>query len=518
MEFLIAASIAGAGWFASRSSGRAAPPTDAEVGRPESYPFAATPARSGDLLKEQQRASQRRWEASRSASSGIIAAADRPFFRSERTQGTNPAVSQRRMELHTGSLGPGSTSGVWKHKQESGPLFSPQAQPVMSGGSSGNSVSYDPDRQKTALTRVQNNSLPFQQVRVGPGVGIGADVPAADGFHSQYRVLPQDPFAYKHNELQGRTTAGGSLVAAREVDPKVATKGVPRFYAMDRRPLEKGRAAATAPMQHETYGRGNYPGHHVNAGEYFGHAGASGPNVQSGGWVRRKDDDRPGHAVTNVTGERAGIYAHPSYDDSKFQSQQREIFTEYTGTLTGNARRPQSQNTYATQPTNRDVTLSAYVSGAKSYVDAGEGRTSDAPMTTLKETLHDQSNGPAAAVSSVRAASVQCTDRQLLKASKRGSYVANTYVTPPERTDAFARANGASAHQCSGIGKVAVKVRVNESRQLTHGASQSMYSNQALPGDNTTLARNKLPEPNARADFGIARAALQGNELAIDIN
>jgi hypothetical protein len=516
MELLVAAAISGTGWFVSRSSGRVSDST--VIDRPESYPFAAKPQTSGDLLKDQQRVSDQRWNDAQT--SETIVAANRPFFRSEKTQGTNPAQSQRRMELATGTLGPDSVSSTWKHKNEAPARFAPQPQPVMSGGSSGNSVMYDKDRQRGVMTHVQNNSLPFEKVYVGPGVGVGANVPAADGFHPQYRVLPVDPFAHKHNTLGGRTNGGASLVNAREADPSFYSKGVPRFYDMDRRPLEQSRAAVNGPSQREQFTRGAFPGCHVVGDEYFGTAGVSSQNVQAGGSSRSKNDDRPGNPLTNIAGQRAGIgaYTGAEYDGARFDSQRRESEQQSSGgMITGNARRPQAPNSFVTHATNRDLSLSAYTSGAKLFVAAGESRPGDMPQTTLKESLHDQSNGRAAAVSSVRAASVQCTNKQLLKSAKRAGYVANSYVTAPERTDAFRRANGASAHSCGG-GAVGVRVRVNESRQMTHAASQSMYNNQALPGENTVLNRNKLPVQNTHTDFGIAREVLRGNDLAININ
>jgi len=48
------------------------------------------------------------------------------------------------------------------------------------------------DRSAELITNVQNNQAPFPKQNVGRGLGVGADVPAAGGFHQDYRILTQN--------------------------------------------------------------------------------------------------------------------------------------------------------------------------------------------------------------------------------------------------------------------------------------------------------------------------------------
>ena len=48
------------------------------------------------------------------------------------------------------------------------------------------------DRSAELITNVMNNQAPFPKQNVGRGLGVGADVPAAGGFHTDYRILTQN--------------------------------------------------------------------------------------------------------------------------------------------------------------------------------------------------------------------------------------------------------------------------------------------------------------------------------------
>ena len=515
MEAVIIGLILGLGYTVSRQgTQRAGKVESVAVDRPESYPFVgATP--SNELKKEHEKASEERWLASRNPrSSGIVDPRTYPFFTSMKTQHTSDDIKQRRMELFTGKL----DEATWKHKQESGPMFEPTPQMLSSSGTSGNGPNYEAMRKVSAVSGIQNNVLPFQQIQVGRGVGVDPSAPASDGFHSMYRVMPVDHSAYKRNTYESRPNHGTAINSAREVDPKYYSKGVSRFYSMERRPLEKGRAVATAQAHRP---KTVVPGCHVDTEEYFGIAGASGHNVPAGDSSRDKSDDRHGFPLTNVTGDRHGIgaYTVTEFDSAKMITQQREN-TQTHGTLTGDRHAQTSSQTFVTAPTKRDlVRRHDHVGGAGHFVPTGAAQPFDAPQPTIREQLHDQTNGFAAAAPVIKGARIQCTNRQLLKQSKRGTQVVNTYVTAPERTGEYRRARMGddllAEDRCVNI---AVKEDRKLSRAVSHAQSSVMYMNQAPPGVSSIGNRSRLPEENRFQDYTIARDNVKGNDLHIKIN
>lgn len=515
MEVAIVGLIAGLGYLASKNSvqNRRAKDAVVTVNRPETYPFAGL-TNSEEVKKEQDKESEKRWLASMNPrDSGIVDPRTYPFFSSMKKQHTNDDMKQRKMELFTGQ----QNDSVWKHKKESEARFEPTPQQVSSSGSSGNAPTYDQMRKASAVSGIQNSVLPFQQIQVGRGVGVDPNAPASDGFHSMYRVMPVDASSYKRNTYEARANHGTALNSAREVDPKFYSKGVSRFYTMDRRPLEKGRAAATGPSHRS---KTVVPGCHVDTEEYFGIAGASGQNVQGGAWDRDRSDKRPGLPLTNATGDRHGIggYAVAEYDNAKMISQQREN-TRTHGNLTGGRVAQQTAHTYVHAPTNRALAARDQQGGAGHFVPAGAVQPSDLPQPTIREQLHDQSNGFAAAAPIIHGARVQCTDKQLLKESKRGSRVVNTYVNHAERTNDYRRAKlGDDLLLENRCVPMAVKADANVNRSMGHAQSGVMYTNQAGPGESSIANRFRLPEENRFQDYAIARDNLRSNDLHISIN
>lgn len=524
MELLIASSIGVLGWVLSKP-GAGVPMAslsgiqNASGAQPVKSNTSSAPApTSTTLLKAHDAVAGKRWEAARDPASNIVGR-QVPYFSSFRKQHTNDTMKQRRMEIYSGNLGYGnSESGTWQHKSEASPLFDPTPQPVTSSGSSGNGVTFDPSRYITSMTGIQNNALPFQQKRVGPGIGVGADVAATDGFHSKYRVLPPD-LGYKRNVLEGRVVPGGNAVAAREVDPKFFSKGVPRMWTMDRRPLEKGRAATTAQaIRPETNVKGQAQCH-VDTQEYFGPAGTHGHVVQDGQWSRYKGDDRPGHPLTNATGASSGVgaFVRSEFDRSRFDAQQRETFASPAGgAMKGDQYRHVSPQTYLDVPTMRSLQNTGYGGIAGHYVASNTTQPLDTPQPTLREQLHDQTNGMSAAAPIVKGATIQCTNRQLLKEAKRGSQVVNGYIAHPERSEAFRRTHAKDDRLIDrSQARIAVKTDLNASRVTSHAAASALYMNQADPGKSSTGNRNKLAEVNKFQDFNIAKIVMQGNELHV---
>jgi len=118
--------------------------------------------------------------------------------------------NQRRMEMFTG------TEDTWNHKCETTSIFKPAELKVAvnSGGSARSAdMLYDPNEltDRNVFGTKMNNVLPFEQTRVGPGVGVDINVPSSDGLHSQFRVLPtNDINAYRTNQLPTPLAASGA--------------------------------------------------------------------------------------------------------------------------------------------------------------------------------------------------------------------------------------------------------------------------------------------------------------------
>lgn len=529
MELLIAGGIAAAGWaLSSRGVESRKPPPKIAVAQQQSHiadPAAPstqekeTHLTSQDLVKQYNDAAKIRWQAAQVPErTGVIA----PFFSSVRKQHTNDALKQRRMEIFTGN------DPTWKSKRESEAIFQPTPQNITSSGTAGNAPTYDTTRQSASVSGIQNNVLPFNQIRVGPGVGVDPTVPAADGFHSMYRVMPVDATGHRTNTLEGRIVPGAATVTAREIDPRLTMKNPPRFWTIQRRPLAKGRAAVTARTHRPKMAR--YEDRlandcstacHVVGEQYFGVAGFSGHNVAPGETDRHKNDLRPGLPLTNLKGgDGPGAFTVASYDKAKFVSQQREM-DGGCGMITGYGYAPRAQVQYVTAPTKRELSsCQGYNGGAGHIVPTGTVQPVDVPQPTLREQLHDQTNGCAAAAPVLTGTRVQCTNKQLLKESKRGVHVVNTYVPGAERTAEYARANlGFSLPRyVVDHGNLRQKCDASDCRMLSHAQSSAIYWNEAPPGQSSIEGRQRLPEHNKFQDFAIAKENLRGNDLAIRIN
>ncbi len=133
----------------------------------------------------------------------------RPTVRSDKT-----AIfgSQRNLETYTGA------DDTWQHKSERAGLFKPSELKVAVGsGGTAKSRKALFDRQELVDRNVfgsrMNNVLPFEQSRVGPGLGVDPKVASSDGLHSQFRVLPTEALnAYRINQLPGRTASGAAHI------------------------------------------------------------------------------------------------------------------------------------------------------------------------------------------------------------------------------------------------------------------------------------------------------------------
>jgi hypothetical protein len=99
-----------------------------------------------------------------------------PFFGSKVKQQTG-LDGERQMDYMTGA---GST---FIHKKEQAPLFAPESGMDYANGAPSN-VDFMHDRMSGNISMKRNNDKPWEEVRVGPGLGKGAGTEGSGGFNS----------------------------------------------------------------------------------------------------------------------------------------------------------------------------------------------------------------------------------------------------------------------------------------------------------------------------------------------
>lgn len=332
-----------------------------------------------DLIKKYTKDSEARWDAARVPKvSGIITPDTRPaeimpFFTSAKTQNTNAAVKQRKMELFTGNLLEGtSETGTWKHKVESPVMFSATAQGVVtSGGTVGNPQGdADLDKARMVQGKSQNNVLPAEQLRVGPGLGVGPDVAATGGFHQFYRQLPLNVNEYKLTQLPGGVNHGASAVEKQEAPQRVTVNHHPDalVWSLEDRPLMATQAAVLAQS---TTAEGNVVRpFHARKPLESGYTGPKGTTAIRGPQSSEFDEPTRGRArfvedasdpVINRTGARAGIGGYTfSTDTSKKPATQRgqseRPVAGPSAIVPGPQTAPEEMRSTARQSQNRSLT------------------------------------------------------------------------------------------------------------------------------------------------------------------
>lgn len=344
-----------------------------------------------------------RWQAARDPSlTGVVnpntvrlGNAALPFFRSAKTQNTNDAVKQTRMEMFTGANAmDDSATGVYRNKREVEAMFRPResAAPVTSLGSAGNAAA-ERDMQRFKPGVVHNNVMPAAQVRVGPGLGVGTDVAASDGFHPMLRVPLKNVGDYKKNNLEGRVNIGGSNVVSR-AEPsalRVGDNGPGALvYDIDRRPLLPSRATVLAASEVPAPRDSVRPARvHVDR---FGNPAReeaqahlpAGVEARSGGCDRSRS-----LPAINAGAAAAGIgaFATTTFDGARLAACRRELGGGNLGVATGPSRARKAPAGHLLPATQRDMTSRTLVGPAGAAAAQGLAvRKGDAPRTTLRDT------------------------------------------------------------------------------------------------------------------------------------
>jgi hypothetical protein len=103
---------------------------------------------------------------------------------SAREEAARNDVNARKLELFSGSIG----QIDYRPKVERAPLFSPL---VGAENIYGDPVRTDEYKARYFPGRYKTNELPFQQVKVTPGLNIGYNAIGKQGYHDMYRVVPR---------------------------------------------------------------------------------------------------------------------------------------------------------------------------------------------------------------------------------------------------------------------------------------------------------------------------------------
>ena len=448
MEALVIATIAALGWTFSKKPTPQSPtrvdeePTLIPRGAPlndESHPSTQLNAFSNEAIK--------RWNQSQFPErTGIIA----PLYSSMKVQNSNDSVKQRTLEQFTGS------DITWRKKKEVENLFKPTPQSIDFSGKEGNLPSYTNTTIEDALTQTQNSALPFEQIRVGPGIDVPLDVPAADGLHSMYRAMPVDGFAYKNKELTGAIVPGSAENQQQMVAPHVPYNHPPRVFDMSRRPLEKGRSGVTAPMVRSRHTSinpiyGTDPGNpvqcHVDGQEYYGNQYRAMSYDNASDMTRR--DDRTAHG--DMLGVGTNVSAIQKY--------------------------PQS-----------------------------------APAPTERNIIESRSNGPGPARYRVDKERHNCTGMQLLKKAKRGDYVEADRMAGPSYPNAMRRAKFGPGQDDMYLSKMYTQ----RTKAMVEGYKpQGTLHKSPTTAPSAVRPGKKYGHENTYMDYSIAAANLEGNPYAV---
>ncbi len=158
--------------------------------------------------------------------------------------------NQDRMELFTGS----ANNPDFRPKVERAPLFSPLVGAV---NIYGDPVRTDEYKSRYFAGRNQNNYVPFQQVKVTPGLDIGYNTVGKQGYHDMYR--PNYKTVDELRTVNNPKVSYGSYIGPAKMGEKgpvvgrVAQYKAPKFSERGTKDMVRGRSYITAPTIYGKY-------------------------------------------------------------------------------------------------------------------------------------------------------------------------------------------------------------------------------------------------------------------------
>lgn len=159
-------------------------------------------------------------------------------------------VNQRTLDLFTGS----ANNIDWRPKTERAPLFSPL---IGVTNIYGDPVRTEEYKDRYLLSNNRNNELPFQQIKVTPGLNIGYNTVGKHGYHDMYRptyrttdeirTLNKPKISYGSYSGPGQKGENGPIVG------KVTQYRPQRFRERGTKDMVRGRSYITAPTIYGEY-------------------------------------------------------------------------------------------------------------------------------------------------------------------------------------------------------------------------------------------------------------------------
>lgn len=170
---------------------------------------------------------------------------EQPYYGSKITQSTSNRLNESKLEDHTGALGAGNSMS----KREVESFFSPSMGTSYPAGTPSTTSVFE-GRAEAPVSR--NNVLPFEQVRVGPGVGQGYTSEPVGGYtqpQDRDYVMPKNvdqlrPLANQRPVLEGRVIPG-SAPPQRGMDPVFFKNKQDTLFDIS----DRGLVATSGPAQ-----------------------------------------------------------------------------------------------------------------------------------------------------------------------------------------------------------------------------------------------------------------------------
>lgn len=115
-------------------------------------------------------------------------------------------------------------------------------------------------RDRPYVSGIMNNLSPSEKQLVGPGLNVGADVPAYGGYQQLFRVKPNNVGSYRLTTLPGRSGPAGDVTGGRGqlIGEVIHDKPETTAYLPSRLPNVPGRAQGQGGSLNGVVPRGEY--------------------------------------------------------------------------------------------------------------------------------------------------------------------------------------------------------------------------------------------------------------------
>ena len=170
---------------------------------------------------------------------------------------------QQRMEIYTGLRQERDREDLGiPNRKETLNLFTPEERITGYGyqyGLGGGGPGLEITRQKEfedlkQSIKFKTNEQPFEKIKVGPGLSLGTEVPAAGGFQQYTRIVPDNISDYNSNQLPGVVAGGKWIYSNAPTSQAPVVKNRPdAFYSLCQYGPMPGKSTITAEMTRPDY-------------------------------------------------------------------------------------------------------------------------------------------------------------------------------------------------------------------------------------------------------------------------